>query len=561
MKKNNVIIVSLSVAAIVLLGSTITLGTLYGISLNDEEEAQISNPYQNFEYVDGNKIKTGEVIDFSVSNYKLSNTAVNDFNNSNLRILSTEYWNSAGVSNTFINPFSDEIFNLNYNSLITPYYGDDNELQMFVSGTNQTDSGSAAVKHWSKNGITETNEINAYDHEIFRYKDHDYILNGSNILVTDSDNEKFTFSHSQNLGMPIINADGHMVSGTLTHFNSFDIYGENLLLNSRDMGTIFSLKILNEDGTIKDSEDFELNWVLPGNPIVPYYLEADDSGQNPVKWNEDYDSTVDVKYHQYLDNELYEPHFISDWEGKTLDVIVGDKTYDLENVEDAKELNMLSNDGKFWGEHTVRVVNTFLDSIASNVEGYDPDKLYVSIHDNHFPSEGVYYNNNADLTAPEGSSDVAWGRDAYSYHDDQASTIEMFGDNPYNPDEDLKSFTKIFEIDEDAGTVKLVLNTNNSVEGSEIDQFSDYRSSSTFFSINGNPYLITESSMNSSFALWEFDGIDFDTKTLINPVNLMDIQWDGEAGGYMHYRTYPIFGDLNNSVYGWNALNKNPYNG
>lgn len=565
MNKNKLLIITTSIASLIFLITTITFGVLFGITyskLDDDKSIDNSGISSNdFDYVETNVIDSENIIDYEISEMNLTNRSIFDFYQSGMRILSTEYGNSGGVSNTFINPFNNKISNLNNNSLITPYYDDSNELEMFVSGTNETEDGTTNIKHWGKENSTITNQTNSYDHEIFRYKDKDYILNGSNILISDSDNNKFSFKYGMGLGMPLLNSNGHMVSGSSTHFNSFDIYGNNLVLNSRDLGTIFSFKILNDDGTLRDESDFELNWILPGNPLVPYYLEADSDGDNPVIWNDDYDSSEGIKYHQYVDNIDYDPHFISEWEGNTLSIEIDGDTYNLEEKEDAKTLNSLSNDNKFWGEHTVRVINTFLDSLSEKPAGYDENKLYISIHDNHFPSEGVYYNNNSLTEKPEGSSDVAWGWDAYSYHDDQESTKEMFGDNPYNPEEDLKSFTKIYEIDEENKIAKLVLNVNNSVEESDIDQFSDYRSSSTFFSINGNPYLITESSMNSSFALWQFDSIDFESKTLINPINLMDIQWTGEAGGYMHYRTYPIFKDLKNSVYGWNALNKNPYNG
>lgn len=373
---------------------------------------------------------------------------------------------------------------------------------------------------------------------------------------------KFTFLSGEGLGWPAINKDGHMVSGANTHFNSFDIYGENVLLNSRDMGTIFSLKLLNEDGTLRNKEDFKLNWVFCGNSITPYYIEEDAEGNNPIKVNEDYDESEGIRYREYIDNPDYNYHLFSEWEDKLLSVIINGETYNFKTIEGAKAFNLLDNDNKFFGEHTIRVINSYLDSVSDTIEGYDPNKLYISIHDNHFPSEGVIYNNNLEITdKPSGIPDVAWGCDAYSYHDDQESTIKVFGDNPYIPEEDYKSFTKVYEIDDEAMTAKMVLNVNNTVPGSDINQFSDYRSSSTFFSINKHSYLVTESSMNSSFSLWQFDGMNFNTGEVINPINPMDIQWTGEAGGYMHYRTYPIFNDMHNSVYGWNALNPDPYMG
>lgn len=67
--------------------------------------------------------------------------------------------------------------------------------------------------------------------------------------------------------------------------------------------------------------------------------------------------------------------------------------------------------------------------------------------------------------------------------------------------------------------------------------------------------------MNSSFLLWQFDKMNFNTGEVINPINLMDIQWTGEAGGYMYYWTYTIFNHMHSWVYGWNTLNPDQYIG
>lgn len=553
--KYKVSTITLSISSIILLGGSIGFAIAWTLK-NETIIENIIESDDSFGYIAPDAIEQEELIDQTYSSFNFNSSDLYNFQSKGMKIVQTTYGAyTSGMSTTYIDS-SDftTVNNLTNTSYLTPYYVN-GELEGMISGI-KDESSNTKISNWSKDEREIImNNNSSYDHEMFRYNDKNYILNGSNIWIGNNENDstqKFTYSSSDGLGLPPSkDSDGERIaSSSGNHFNSFDIYGENLVLNSRDYGTIYSLHILNEDGSLKEKDQWELNWVLCGNSITPYFIDTDEHGENPIISNGgDYDEV----YWNYEENPDYTPTLFDEWEDKLLKIEVDGVQYDFTDITQAKEFNMLDNDHKFWGEHTVRVINSYLDSVSDSIEGYDENKLYISIHDNHFPSDVVY----KDWYAEPGKYGVSWGDDPYSFHAYTEKTQELFGNNPYGIEDEI-SFTKVYEIDAETMVAKEVLNRNNTVS-EDINQFSDYRSSSTFFSINGDSYLITESSMNSSFALVAFDGYDSDTQTLINERTIMDIQWIGEAGGYIHYRTYPIFMDVTDVAYGWNALNENPY--
>ncbi len=544
---------------LIFLITTITFSTLWAISYRSDEV----NNRTSFDYIKPDKIEISNLVDLDKSIFEFEYKDIYNFQETGMKLVQTSYSNLSGISTTFIDSTKlSEIYNIKNTSYFTPYYLN-NELVGMISGMNDANDNGVLVSWNQDERHIIDSSISNYDHEMFKYKDKYYVLNGTKIWIIDDLGGKenyFQYSPRDGLGLPFVeDEDGNRVASTRGHhFNSFDIYGENILFSSRDYGVIFSLKILNEDGNLIDKEYWELNWVLSGNSITPWFIESNyEQDGNPETWENpiiNNGGTDPMDYYNFDENPNYVPKIFTDWENKLLKINVGGVDYDFTNIDQAKAFNELDNDHKFWGQHTARVINSYLDSVSDKIDGYDSNKLYISIHDNHFPSDVV---NKYDDSGIYGTN---WGGDPYSFHAYTNKTKEVFGDNPYSLEEDKKSFTKIYEIDASTMTAKEVLNRDNTIS-SEIDHFSDYRSSSTFFSINGDSYLVTESSMNSSFALVAFDGIDFVNQTLINERTIMDVQWIGAAAGYIHYRTYPIFDSIENVVYGWNALNNNPYMG
>lgn len=310
-----------------------------------------------------------------------------------------------------------------------------------------------------------------------------------------------------------------------THFNSFDIWGDDLIVNSRNLSTIFSIKLFNE-GEVLSPEEISLNWVLPSDPTAVYYLGDNDSSNLPIV-------LVDG---EYVKNPLYSPVVFSEYSNKIISPIYNGVRYDFENASQALDYtNNVDHKYKFFGQHKVSVMNTLLESNPEIMgSDYNPDLLYLSIFDNHWPG-----------------NDSVYKPSLYTMWSDQYDTFEN--------DKEI-SYTKVIAVnptDDTIGDVepmsyKNIINYDNS-ELTKNDMFSTIISSSIFFSYEGHNYLSITDGIGRTTILLEYDKFDVVNQTLTNTNLIYEVKFSKSNAG--SYRGYPVFRDISNIDYGWNLMN------
>lgn len=363
----------------------------------------------------------------------------------------------------------------------------------------------------------------------------------NNFHYVDLDNkETITFDFLDIFEFPPIE-QVFMTGWDFTHFNSFDIWKDNLIINSRNLSTIFSIKLFN-NGEILDPDEIVLNWVLPSDPTALYYIGNNDLGGNTplVKMNPGDSESKKLKKNENYKEELFETY-----KGKIINPYVNDKEYDLSNPEEAKDYGInVDHKNKFFGQHKVSVLNQLFKDHSDiiNVD-YNDDLIYLSIFDNHWPGSENNTNGTPNVIKP--SLYTTWS-DQYEdwKNDKRVSYTKILAINP--TENEIQGIPSL--------SYKNLLNHDNSML-TKNDMFSTIISSSLFFTINDENYLSITDGKGKTTVLLSFDYIDVETQSLVNPSMIYEIHL-----GLMNteaYRAYPIFNDISNVDYGWNLTNYN----
>lgn len=412
----------------------------------------------------------------------------------------------------------------------SPIY-ENSELIGFIGNdtTGDVDYKGVDVSDFNGNKKRVSNKIG--DHEFYSYGNQIMYLgigNNENEILYVEDYKKETpltiYDTRAILGLPEAGSNTYLNNSDELHFNSFDIWEDDLIINSRSFSTIFALHLF-ENGKILPQDEVELDWLLPNDPTAIYFIDEDNEGDFPI-------NIVNGNAER---NPEYTPHINRSYTNKIINPYYNDKSYDLQTEEGAKEYHKTPADDKFFGAHRVSVLNKLLEKNNFLDMQYNEDLIYLSIHDNHFAGN---INNNF-----------------YS----------IWSDNPSNINENGKrSMTKILAINPKDRQVqdippmsyKLLLNFDNSTLSTN-DMYSAVCSSSLFFSIKEkndyHNYLSTNSAAGSSTQLIEFESIDSNTRNLKNPELVYEIKWLNSGFDYL-YRSYPIFQNLNVASWGWNLM-------
>ena len=349
-----------------------------------------------------------------------------------------------------------------------------------------------------------------------------YSINLLEIMGYDTSSQEALNDEFKTDEFQYVDDNGELVEETLMftdqtdaiHSNSFDFDDEgNLYISLRSFDALLSINV-------NDMENPELNWIL-SNPFTYNFTNNDEdiSPLQPISG-----SGTSIKYDS---NPLYTPQIKDEWDGKTMDYVSEDGTkyssgvVDGDSTTDITKWSELDQSEFFNGQHTVRYINNWIENAGGEdfLEGYDPDKIYLSIYDNH-----ILIN------------------DPMLYH-----YKEYLGDK-YNY-LDTKSYVKILEIDEETMTYEYVLNE-------EVLE-STIKSSALFISHEDTHYLAVSNStpINDapSIQVFTFDSISDDQ--LQNKELVYEVQFSKfDGGGMGFYRAFPIPQYIEGYEYAWNAF-------
>ena len=307
-------------------------------------------------------------------------------------------------------------------------------------------------------------------------------------------------------------------STDVIHTNSFDIDNQgNLYMSLKFFDAIISINLFGDTGP-------ELNWIL-SNPIT-YNFTNVDMGVTPIV-----PVGTDGVLIEYDNNPEYTPQIKDEWLGKTLDFVDNTGTVlsagnNTDSTQDISEWSTVDESELFMGQHSVRYLNNWIEEATiTPIEDYDPDKVYLSIYDNHVPVYDPY---------------------EYSYDEYGMPTIDY----------QSNSYVKILEVDEENMTYDVIFNQpvlESLLRGNAIFFSNEY---SNYLAVN-NP---TSAWFPSTFQLWSFDYIDTQgnmvNKQLVYDINFESFDENNPADAY---RAIPIPQDISNYVYGWNAFSYNYY--
>lgn len=518
MKKENKKIILYSYAAlssIALLIMTISLGIISSRKTNND-------PNYGFQYNDYSYLSIGDKDNYLWENNPIlfatdrkvgeekSHGMVFDTINKN--------YGSAPLYRTQDMMFGSPVFE---NSKLKGYIGSDSTNDPNYKGVNFIDV------NGKKTNIQKT------------YGDHEYFLlgnralyigsysNSSDIIYVDNYKESsdFTIYNTREiLGLPNQGANTYIYSSDEEHLNSFDIWNDELIINSRNLSTIYGLKFF-KDSKILPPSEIELDWVLPNDPTAIYFIDDDNEGNHPIN----------VVNEESTKNPDYNPTLTNSYKNKIISPFYNNKLYDLENKTEAEEFHDIDPEFKFFGEHRVSVLNKLLEENNFLDIDYNKDLIYISIHDNH--QTGNVNNNLYSIWAKNPEDWQINGKKSYTKV--MAINITDTMQNGIPP----KSY-------------ELLLNFDNS-ELSKNDMYSQVCASSLFFSLKDGDefhnYLSTNSANSRAIQLIEFDDINTTNKSLKNPKLVFEMNWDGSEYGYL-YRGYTIFEDISNSMWGWNLM-------
>lgn len=373
------------------------------------------------------------------------------------------------------------------------------------------------------------------DHE-FYIKDNKllYIGNGeesNDILYNDNynlSNEFVTYNTREILGLPKSNTNTYQNNSDELHFNSFDIWNDELIINSRSFSTIFGIHMF-ENGKILSPEFVELDWVLPSDPTSVYFIGDDEEGDHPIEIIE---GVVEK-------NPDFNPNIIDSYKSKIISPYINNELYDFENEDQAKDYHSnVSHTMKFFGEHKISVLNNLLKENNFLDIDYEDEIIYLSMHDNHWA--GNKNNSFYPIWAEEPNDLIEDGYNSYTKILAVNITDEFVGGLP------PKSYKVIFNFD------------NSTLSYNEM--YSPYCSGSIFFSLKidneFHNYLSTNSGIEKATQLIEFDKINTQKNTFIHPKLVFENKWNTDEFNAL-YRSYPIFEDISDSYWGWNLMELN----
>lgn len=307
------------------------------------------------------------------------------------------------------------------------------------------------------------------------------------------------------------------------HCNSLEYNDKNdeIIVNSRNFGMIFAIST---EGIFTDNYIPTLNWVFSGTPYNYYYSNIDENGETPII----YQNGI------YVENPNFTPTINKNWEDKTINTYtVGNETYDFNdlNKDNPSSIMNLPASAAFAGEHFVRYLNSYIESIPNYLEtfpNYNSDLSYYSMFDNHEPGVSIF-----------------------SEHYD--------GSNPYDINEGFenqKSFLKVVAVDENNMSASLIVNE-------EIPR-GDFKGDALFYTIDDDNYVCTFSTegnySDTNFneygqevcrtLIIKYDGIDASTMTLKDKEIMYAMSF---PEGATAYRGYPFWLNLDNIEIGWNS--------
>lgn len=507
--------VTLALSTIVLLTSSITLGVLNAKLRNKINDSEFKyNDYSYFRVADqSNYVWDKDPILFATDT-RLGDEKIHGaiFDSLTPRFGSETYFRTETLA--YGSPVYED-------SKLIGYVGND--------ATPESDNEAITFSDFEGNRTTITNVTG--DHEFFVSGNSGLFIanpvHSSDIVYVDDftkSTDYVRYDIREILGLPDQGVRTYMDSDDEIHTNSFDIWGDELILNSRNFSTIYGIKFF-EDGKILSPEEVELDWVLPSDPTAIYFVEDDEQGDHPIN----------ISLGITNQNDDYDPSVVKSYQNKIINPFVDGKLYDLEDKDQAKQYHGLATDEQFFGEHRVSVLNKLLEQNNILDIDYDENLLYLSIHDNHRPGDK--------------------GNNLYSIWADDKNDWKENGKD---------SYTKILAVnttnEEHSGVLpmsyNLILNYNNS-EISHNDMYSNVCASSLFFSLKENEtyhnYLTTNSATSNAIQLIEFDSVDTTSKELINPELVFELNWDWNDFGFL-YRGYTIFEDLTDSLWGWNLM-------
>lgn len=516
-------IVSLSIATIILLFSSITLGILYSNNIDKKINEDFNmNGYDYFEVNDkDNYFWKNDPILFGADNGVPSGDFAGAY---------FDYIDPLAGSNTYLRTW-DTIYS-------TPVYKD-SKLVGLIGNDISMNKKEKGVCYIDFNGNKKTISPTRGDHEFYildnqlMYFGRD-VNNGDekNDIIYDSnyndDEEYVVYDTRDIIGLPEYASHTYQNNEDELHFNAFDIWGDDLIINSRSFFTIFAIHMF-EDGEVLPPDKVELDWVLPSDPTSIYFIDEDESGNNPI-------NIIDGETER---NSDYTPTLTNSFKNKIISPYYDGKKYDLENYEEAKDYsNNINHKIKFFGEHKISVLNKLLETNNFLDINYNDKLIYLSMHDNHFA--GNIDNNFYSL----------WAEDPTDFADDgNISYTKILVINPTK--ENLEGIPSM--------SYKLLLNYDNSTLSLN-DMYSPFVSGSLFFSLKSEDgfhnYLTTNSGTKKAIQLIEFESVDTTNMRLVKPELVFEIKWPSDEHQAL-YRSYPLFKDISNSYWGWNLMELN----
>lgn len=371
------------------------------------------------------------------------------------------------------------------------------------------------------------------NHELFYLNKNNSIIGladqQGSIFKFSLEDEELQFVDVSDLLVPLNNC---FIPADKLHLNSIDLYGEgNVLLSSRNLGILFSIKMFDKNfDNFLESDKLELNWLVSGNGVTPFFL-----GEDSVSPLVSEPSNANL----FIENEEYEPQLFSGYENKILSYQKGSNIFELNTLDDSIHYeNEVNNNDKFWGQHDARILNGFIEEYTEEIEDalgfeYDSNNIYISFFDNHLPGKVTY---------PEVDKGGAW--EVYGYH----NNLENGYTNQWNSDVDHNSYLKIIEVNPNEFASnglnglswRLVYNRSFENYWSE-NLVSEYMSSAEFYMIDNSLYLLVNSAYDAEVVMY-------------NMSDENSIVFDFKSNNNFPYRSYFISDNLNYS-HGLNAQN------
>lgn len=508
------ILVILVVSMVLILSPLFFIDFGTGFELNVDYEVSKDDPVEIDDYYINEEYSGQDIKILYQANYGNKSSLI-DINN--------------GFSTIWTNEDSKYLMPINTDHNYFTSFADDNTTaQIYNYEMNKTSYYNLAK---IDNNITPRNF--KMNHELFYLNKNNSIVGladeQGSIFKFSLENKEIQFVDVSDILIPLNNC---FIPGDKLHFNSIDLYGEgNALLSSRNLGILFSIKMFDKNfDNFLESDKLELNWLVSGNGVTPFFLGEDDVSPLVSEPSDE---------NSFVENIEYEPQLFSGYENKILSFQKGSDTFKLNTLNDSIHYeNEVDNDDKFWGQHDARILNGLIEEYTDEFEEtlsfeYDSNNIYISFFDNHLPGKVTY---------PEISNGGAW--EVYGYH----NSLENGYTNQWDPYEDHNSYLKIIEVNPNdfasnglnSYSWRLVYNHSFENYWSE-NLVSEYQSSSELYVIDNSLYLLFNSSYDSEVVMY-------------NMSDENSIVFDFKSNNNFPYRSYFISDDLNYS-YGFNAQN------